>query len=34
VLSGHSWPREHPGTGAVALWEAEGRDQVLWRLRL
>jgi hypothetical protein len=31
-LSGRSWPREHPGTGAVELWAARGRDQVLWRL--
>jgi hypothetical protein len=32
-LSGHSWPREHPGKGAAALWSARGQvDQVLWRL--
>ena len=34
VLSGHAWAREHPGTPAVPVWEAKGRDQVLWRLRL
>jgi hypothetical protein len=34
VLSGHAWAHAHPGTRAVPIWEAKGRDQVLWRLRL
>jgi hypothetical protein len=32
VLSGGSWAREHPGSGAKEIWSAVGRDQVLWRL--
>lgn len=32
IISGSGWPGEHPGTGAVDLWVAKGRDQVLWRL--
>jgi hypothetical protein len=32
VLSSHSWRREHPRTGARAIWSALGRDEVLWRL--
>jgi hypothetical protein len=33
VLSGRSWPRQHPHPGATELWSARGRDEVLWRLQ-
>ena len=32
-LSARSWPREHPETGSTALWNAVGRNEVLWRER-
>ncbi|HEX6782267.1 MAG TPA: hypothetical protein VF125_09580 [Solirubrobacterales bacterium] len=31
VLAGEDWPRRQ-GVGATPLWEAAGRDQVLWRV--
>jgi hypothetical protein len=33
VLSSADWEREHPRTGATAVWHDAGRDQVLWRLQ-
>jgi len=33
VISGQHYGREHPGSGAVEVWSAAGRDQALWRLR-
>jgi hypothetical protein len=32
VISGQDYGREHPGSGAVEVWSAAGRDQALWRL--
>jgi hypothetical protein len=32
VMAGGSYGREHPGSGAVAIWKAPGLDQTLWRL--
>lgn len=33
VMSGRGYGREHPGSHAVAIWGAAGRDQALWRPR-
>jgi len=33
VIAGRGFGRQHPGTGAEAIWSPGGRDQLLWRLR-
>lgn len=33
VIAGRDFGRQHPGTGAEAIWSPGGRDQLLWRLR-
>jgi hypothetical protein len=33
VIAGRDYGREHPGSGAVAIWSPGERDQLLWRLR-
>lgn len=33
VIAGRDFGRQHPGTGAEAIWNPGGRDQLLWRLR-
>jgi hypothetical protein len=32
VIAGAGYGRQHPGSGAVAIWKAPGLDQSLWRL--